>query len=64
MITWAISTTIQLIIIIGLMVYGWGLQPRSWVIVIGGYVAANVMHMVVWRINTRIIERWREAKNG
>lgn len=41
-----------LIIVLGVMMKGWGLEPKSWAWIIGGWAASNIISLLVWGLIT------------
>lgn len=44
-----IHWTAVMAVLIPVMIWGWGLMPRSWIVVIAGYYLLNLVSFVTWR---------------
>jgi len=55
---WFVQTAIIISIIIIGMIYGWGLEPKSWLWVIVAYWAANGLIPSMSYLNYTIEKRW------
>jgi uncharacterized membrane protein len=40
---------ITYLLIVLIMIYGWGLAPKSWAVIIGGYAAVSLLYPILNR---------------